>query len=75
VTGSIASKSSNDLSVNGPIVNVPAGYYPSQASKTIASGTAATNITLTTTDNRKVVVGKNDVDGVGGYWYVKNSDD
>ena len=32
------------------------------------------NITLTSSDTRKVIVGKNDTDGVGGFWKVANSD-
>ena len=34
----------------------------------------SSNITLTTADTRKVVIGKNDVDGAGGLWFVTNSD-
>lgn len=40
VTGSIASKSSSDLTVSGATVTVPAGNYASQATKSVASGTA-----------------------------------
>lgn len=42
ITGIIPSKASTDISVSGRTVTVPAGYYPSQASKSIASATQAT---------------------------------
>lgn len=35
VTGTIETKTSDDLSVTGPTVTVPAGYYPSQSTKSI----------------------------------------
>lgn len=41
-TGSIASKSSADLTASGATVTAPAGYYASAASKTVSSGTAGT---------------------------------
>ena len=51
-TGSIASKSSTDMTVSGATVTAPAGYYSSDQSKSVASGTAttpATSITATPT--------------------------
>ena len=42
VTGTIASKSSSNLTASGSTVTVPAGYYPSQASKSVATATQAT---------------------------------
>lgn len=42
VTGTIASKDSNDVSVSGRTVTIPAGHYPNQVSKSIASATQAT---------------------------------
>ena len=42
VTGTIASKSSSNLTASGATVTVPAGYYPSQASKSVATATQAT---------------------------------
>ena len=42
VTGTIASKSSSNLTTSGATVTVPAGYYPSQASKSVATATQAT---------------------------------
>lgn len=46
VVGSVASRTSSDLTVSGATVTAPAGYYASQASKTVASGsvTAASSI-------------------------------
>lgn len=38
VTGTIATKTSSDLTTSGSTVYVPAGYYSSQASKSISSG-------------------------------------
>ena len=38
-TGNIASKTSSDLTASGATVTVPAGYYASSASKSVASGT------------------------------------
>ena len=38
VTGSIATKTSADLTANGATVSVPAGYYASAASKAVATG-------------------------------------
>ena len=70
----IPERGTNDLTASGATVTVPAGNYKTQASKTITSGTASSDITLTTTDHRKVVIGKNDVDDAGGHWYVENSD-
>ena len=42
VTGTIASKSSSNLTASGATVTVPAGYYPSQASKSVATANQAT---------------------------------
>ena len=39
-TGSIVSKSGSDLSASGDTVTVPAGYYSSQATKAVSSGSA-----------------------------------
>jgi len=41
-TGSIAAKTSADLTVSGATVTAPAGYYGSAASKSVASGTEGT---------------------------------
>lgn len=42
ITGSIATKTSSDLSASGDTVTVPSGYYASSASKAVSSGTAGT---------------------------------
>ncbi len=42
VTGTIPSKGGTDLTVSGAAVTVPAGYYPAQASKAVATATQAT---------------------------------
>lgn len=47
-TGTIASKTSSDLTVSGGTVTAPAGYYGSAASKSVASGSAATPATSIT---------------------------
>lgn len=39
-TGTIATKTSSDLTASGATVTVPVGYYASQASKSVASGSA-----------------------------------
>lgn len=52
ITGTIATKTSSNLTANGATVTVPAGYYASQATKSVASGSAktpATTITKTPT--------------------------
>ena len=40
--GTIATKTSSDLTASGATVTVPAGYYASQASKSVATATQAT---------------------------------
>ena len=42
LTGTIPTKSASNLTASGRTVTVPAGYYPSQVSKSIASATQAT---------------------------------
>lgn len=46
-TGTIASKTGSDLSASGDTVTVPAGYYASQATKAVASGTVTAPSTIT----------------------------
>ena len=48
-TGTIASKSSTDLSASGATVTAPAGYYSSNATKTISSGSATPAATVSAT--------------------------
>lgn len=42
VTGTIPSKGGTDLTASGAAVTVPAGYYPAQTSKSVATATQAT---------------------------------
>lgn len=46
--GTIATKSSSDLTASGKTVTVPAGYYASQATKDVATGSATTPATTAT---------------------------
>ena len=49
VTGTIPSKSSSDLTASGATVTVPAGHYASQATKSVASGSATAPASITGT--------------------------
>ena len=42
VTGNIATKTSSNLTASGATVTVPAGYYASQATKSVSTGSATT---------------------------------
>ena len=46
--GTIATKTSSDLTASGKTVTVPAGYYVSQATKDVATGSATTPATTAT---------------------------
>ena len=48
VTGTIETKTSSNLTTSGATVTVPVGYYASQATKTISSGSAKTPATTIT---------------------------
>lgn len=48
VTGTIPTKTSSNLTASGATVTVPAGYYASQATKSVTTATRA-NTTMTTT--------------------------
>lgn len=48
-TGSIITKTGGDLSANGATVTVPAGYYASQATKSVSSGSATAPATISGT--------------------------
>lgn len=48
ISGSIATKTSSDLTASGATVTVPAGYYASNASKSVSSGSATTPATSIT---------------------------
>ena len=49
-SGSIATKTSSDMTVSGATVTAPAGYYASNSSKSVASGSATTPTTTITTN-------------------------
>ena len=70
----IPNRSSSDLSVSGATVIAPVGNYKAQASKSLPTPAASSNITLASTDGRKLVVGKNDQNANGGFWIGTNSD-
>ena len=48
ITGNIATKTSANLTASGATVTAPAGYYSSDASKAVASGSATTPATTVT---------------------------
>lgn len=48
VTGTIPTKTASNLSASGKTVTVPAGYYASQATKDVATGSATTPATTIT---------------------------
>jgi len=48
ITGSIVSKTSSDVGVSGATVSIPAGYYGSSISKSVADGSATTPATSIT---------------------------
>lgn len=57
ITGTIASKTSSDLTASGATVTAPAGYYASAASKSVASGSAGTpTASKSTVSNHSVSV-------------------
>ena len=57
LTGTIDTKTQSNLTVSGDTVTVPAGYYASSASKSVASGTAGTpTATKGTVSNHSISV-------------------
>ena len=46
LTGTIPSKGAGDLTASGATVTVPAGYYPSQASKSMKDVTSSKNLSI-----------------------------
>ena len=48
ITGTIATKTSSNLTTSGATVTVPVGYYATQATKSVASGSAKTPATTVT---------------------------
>lgn len=55
ITGTIATKTASNLSASGATVTVPAGYYASQTTKSVASGSAKTPAT-TITKNPSITI-------------------
>lgn len=55
VTGTIATKTSSNLTASGATVTVPSGYYASSASKSVSTGSAKTP-TITVTKNPTISV-------------------
>ena len=49
ITGNIATKTSSNMTVSGATVTAPAGYYASNASKSVASGSATPAATISAT--------------------------
>lgn len=49
ITGTIATKTSSDLTASGATVTAPAGYYASSASKSVANGSATAPATISGT--------------------------
>lgn len=56
VTGSIATKSSSDLTASGATVTAPAGYYATAATKSVASGSVSASASKGTVTNHSVSV-------------------
>lgn len=48
-TGTIATKAASDLTASGATVTVPAGYYATQATKSVSSGSATAPATISGT--------------------------
>lgn len=57
-TGTIAAKSGSDITASGATVTVPAGYYSSQQTKSVTSGSATAPATISGT-NATVTPGTN----------------
>ena len=62
VTGSIATKTSSDLTVSGQTVSVPAGYYSSNASKAVSTMTLPTAASGTSSGTNKATIGRSTAD-------------
>ena len=67
VTGNIATKTQSDLTASGATVTVPAGYYASQATKSVASGTAGTPTASKGTVSNHAVSVTPSVTNIAGY--------
>lgn len=60
IEGAIVTKSSTDLTASGATVTVPAGYYASAASKSVASG-SATNSGTASASSATITTGTNTI--------------
>ena len=60
IEGAIVTKSSTDLTASGSTVTVPAGYYASSASKSVASG-SATNSGTASASSATITTGTNTI--------------
>lgn len=67
ITGTIETKTSSNLTASGATVTVPAGYYASQATKSVATATRAeTTMSVTTDDtNDKLTITASNNQGTG----------
>lgn len=72
ITGTIPTKTASNLSASGATVTVPAGYYASQATKSVATATRADTTMTTTADdtNDKLTITASNNQGTG---YVTGS--
>lgn len=67
IVGRITKRSSTDLTVDGKTVSVPSGYYSSQATKSVATGSAGTpSASKGTVTNHQVTITPS-VTNVTGY--------
>ena len=57
VTGSIATKTADNLSVSGKTVTVPAGYYASQCTASVANGAYSASVSAHSVSTTPVVTG------------------
>ena len=67
VGSGITRRSGSDLTASGATVTVPAGYYSSQATKSIQSGTAGTPIATKGTVSNHTIAVTPSVENVAGY--------
>ena len=67
VGSGITSRSSSDLTASGATVTVPAGYYATQASKSVSSGTAGTPTATKGTVNNHAITVTPSVTNTAGY--------
>jgi len=58
VTGSIATKTSSNLTASGATVTAPAGYYASDASKSVSTMTLPTAASSTSSGTSKATIGR-----------------